>query len=138
MWYVQYLLMNRHIIKSDLSLDSDEYLDILSVEKAIKFLYNLNLFSDKELMALSTITDMSDIINITIPVVSLSSKMRRQLIDKASNKIAEYLGGYFTNSGYLNDLKIKYNLTDNQINVIERYINSAYKYRILSKPYEGE
>jgi hypothetical protein len=49
------------------------------------------------------------------------------------NRIAYYLGGYYTDDGYLAYMKRKYRLTDEQIETMRNYMRSKFKHKLARK-----
>jgi len=111
-------------------LDNDELNDLLMIEKAISELKDLQLFSEEDLEILYS--------------SGISNKTRNQKYwyDKKlyslCERIAYYLGGYFTDEGYIDYLTRKYKLTHEQQEVARNYMDSKFKNKILSKGYEIE
>lgn len=137
-WIVETILNNRNIIRSraidQLNIESDEYNDLITIENAINSLLEKGKISDKELEILD-MTGNGD----TVSMVASKEKGKRDksLIKKYKNlcdRVAFYLGGYFTDEGYLNHMKLKYNLADDSIDALRLYINSKLKHRIKRKP----
>lgn len=48
-------------------------------------------------------------------------------------KIAFYVGGQFTDDGYVDYMKTKYKLTDEQVQKLYEYMNSKYKNKLMRK-----
>lgn len=125
-------MKNKLEIKTKSDFESDEYNDLLVVEKKIKDLHEAGIISDQELLLLQYVEDgkpMSDSkegfgknrISLSIDFNNLCTK------------IAFYIGGYFTDEGYVDYMKNKYNLTDEQVNSLLDYMKSKYKNKLLRK-----
>lgn len=113
--------------QNDLRIDSDQFNDLMLIDKAIKEMRAGGLLGDEEL---SCIDRMSDV-NV--------SKAERYQISKSFSevceKIAQFMGGYFTDDGYLDYMSNTYGLDEDQINKLRRYIKSVYKNKVMRKPF---
>jgi len=156
-WYVEFLLLNREVIRSSiyednsikdfidmppgelidedididsvvplLKLDDDTYNDLLDVERVYNKLYTDKLLHNSEIESLKYL-----LISKTLRNASKESGLSRITITNnfrtLCNKIAYSLGGYFTNDGYIEYLVDKYNLNNEQIKKLERYIFRGVK-----------
>lgn len=124
-WYVQDLLRNRLAIKAKADLESDQYNDLLIVEKKIDELSKSGIISNKELALIDFISDGR-------PMRGFSKDKLTTIISilRLCNKIAFFTGGYFTDEGYLHELKRKYNLTDEQVEKANQYMKSKFKNKL--------
>jgi hypothetical protein len=131
-WYIQILLRNKEEIRSRLDLESDEYNDLLVIEKKIEGLHNAGIISDKEMQLIEYIEDGKSLSNS-------KKKFGRNRISIARDfrhlcdKIAFYVGGQFTDEGYAEYMRTKYNLTEEQIDTLLDYMKSKYKNKLLKK-----
>lgn len=127
-WIVASLLNDRERIKSEGDLDSDDFNDLLLIEKAIETLAREKRLSKDEL--------------IIIGFLHGTVEMERHVIAKKRQQICQrigyYLGDYFTDEGYLDYMQIKHNLTDEQVETLRKYINSKYKHKVARKPIPNE
>lgn len=132
MWYVSHLLKNKLEIRSKLDLESDEYNDLLVIEKKIEDLCNAGIISDQELLLIRYVEDGK-------PMVGSKKDFGKNRISLARdfnslcNKIAFYVGGYFTDEGYADYMRDKYSLTDEQIDRMVDYMKSKYKNKLMRK-----
>ncbi len=128
-WIVETLLNNRENIRAESNIDSDEFNDILIIEKAIKELREGGVLSDEDLSILNIKSDSS---------FTSKSRSEKQTLSKKyvqlCERIAYYIGDYFTEEGYLNYIQKKYGLSSEQVNVLLKYIKSEYKHKIIRKP----
>lgn len=129
-WIIQSLLNNKNFIHEKGDIDSDEYNDLLIVEKKIKELTAKNLLSSEDLYI---IDEMSG----DIPGFESKPKSQKETEYKKyfsiCNRIAYYMGGYFTDDGYLEHMKRKHKLNDEQVDILRVFINSKYKHKIVRK-----
>lgn len=152
-WIVETLLLNSDAIREGVYstdkystgedavesffLDDDVFLDFLFLEKKMKEMETKGMFSDKEKEILnfvvggSTYSSLEKHVGITRDTIS--KKFRA-----VCERIAFYIGGIFTDEGYLEYMKEKYNLTDHQVLLLESYMNSRFRHTIRRTPYEVE
>ena len=124
-WIVQSLLNKRGELKEKADINNDDFNDLLVVERAIE-----NLKSDGKLTEAEI-----DILNF--PYMNGGRNEKYSFSKRyyaICQKIAEHLGGYFTDDGYLNYMKYKYKLSEAQIDTLKQYIKSKYKNKIMRKP----
>jgi len=131
-WYINHLLKNGVEIKTKSDIESDEYNDLIVVERKIKDLHNANIISDQELLLIDYVSDGKPMAH--------SKKgfgKNRMTIGKdfrnLCNKIGFYLGSYFTDDGYVEYMKEKYELTDEDVKKMINYMTSRYKNKLLRK-----
>ncbi len=128
-WIIQSLLNNQDLIRAEGDIDSDQFNDLMLIEKAIDKLYSEKLLTKDDMDILeffrTAITDKED----ERPERHTVSKRYAQVCDR----IGYYLGGYFTDDGYLTYMCEKYNLTDEQMEVLRHYIKSSYRHKIVRK-----
>lgn len=132
-WYVEYLIMNRFDIVSNPEQDLDTYEDLLDVVKAYATLRKRGLLSEKEISVLESIPSITSAAKVLV----LTRKTVFHLFKNACSKIGEYLGGYFTDEGYINYMHEKYNLTDKQNYNLQLFMNSKYRFKIMRKQYNA-
>jgi DNA-binding CsgD family transcriptional regulator len=143
-WYVELLLMNREairqniynneyeestgLIESFVDLDDATYNDLLDVERAVNILVKNGSLDRQEL----------DVINLVISIKSLSKAGRElglsratitKIFKNACFKVSYFLGGHFTDDGYIDYLKEKYKLTPEQVEKIYKYLEGNYRLR---------
>lgn len=129
MWYVEHLLLNKDEIKNKHDLNSDEFNDLILVEKTLDKM--LLLFSKNELMAIDYYYHKV--------LISKTKKQKSLLYGHfrtVCKKVASVLGDVFTDSGYVDYMSCKYNLDEDQIERLKSYMESVYRHTILSKPYK--
>jgi hypothetical protein len=127
-WIVQSLLNNRDSIRENSYKTGeieDDFSDLMLVEKALERLISLSLVSEKDLQVLDDSFKLG------------KTKIQKELIELKKqvvcNRIAYYLGGYFTDEGYLEYLRKKHQLTEPQMQLVRAYIKSEYKNKTLRK-----
>lgn len=132
-WYVEYLMMNRFDIANNPEQDLETYEDLLDVIRAYAVLKKRGLLTEKEIDVLESVPSImsaSRILNMYKSTVS-------RLFQSACFKIGEYLGGYFTNVGYIDYMQEKYKLLPIQVKALKLFMNSEYRFRIMRKQYNA-
>ena len=132
-WRVESLILDRHKIKSrlyrmnefndyyEMDLEFDDYIDLLSVEEKVKELYANGILSKAEITILDELSnglsyrEIKEKHNLPISIIKSTFIL-------ACNKIAFYLGGSFTDEGYLEEFTSKYNLTSEQAEKAMEYM----------------
>jgi len=131
-YLVESLIRNRPQIKSLHDEESDEYNSLLILEKKVDELYKYGIISKKEMSILNLLS-----LGYSIGDLHLKLKADRTLISKKikriSDKLAYYLGGEYTDAGYLDYMREKHKLTDSQVHILEAYMNGKYHNRIMRK-----
>jgi hypothetical protein len=136
-WIVNTLLKNRLSIREIADTNSDELNDLFLIEKAIEEMHNYELLSDFDVMLLSRIGDGKMLKDLS-KEFSIGKGTLSKTINQLCERISFYLGGPFTNDGYLTELAEHNNLTDDQVETLKRYIESKFKHTIIRSPYKDE
>ena len=131
-WYLNHLLKNKIQIRSNIDLESEEYNDLLFIEKKIKELYEDDIISDDEVELLRYVEDGKPLVNSKEAFGKNRISLGRDFTSLC-NKIAFYVGGYFTDEGYVHEMRVKYNLTDEQVEKMIDYMKSKYKNKLMRK-----
>lgn len=140
-WYVENLLRGSQAIKdgvirsendiTDVDMNSDLYSDLLSVEKTLGELLDKKLikpFDEKVVNLLMTglsIEEVSEKLNIARPTVT-------KKFSAVCDRIAFVLGDNFSDLGYVNYMKEKYNLTEEQVIKALEYMKSSTKRVVIN------
>lgn len=149
-WIVEHLLRNSEFIRSNqeyipdivpdylydvdnefgliiYTLDSDEYNNLLMVERKIKDLYLAGILSDLDLFIIDTVKNNRPLIfEKALPNKYTMSKTFSQICDR----IGYFLGGYFTDDGFIYNMQKEYNLTDEQAATLREYMSSSYRHTL--------
>ncbi len=134
-WICQYLLRNKEIITSEPDIDSDQYNDLLVIEKKIEELHEEGFLSDLDLYIIDLVSDGR-------PIKDLEKSLDRSRITisktfiQICNRIAYFLGGYFTDEGFLENMKQNYRLSDEDIEKLNSYINGKFKHKLMKRKLE--
>jgi hypothetical protein len=126
---VEHLILETTRLKETHDLESDDYNDLLLIEKKIKELKSKQLLTDNEVLVLDYFSqgylykDMEEIMGIGRVTII-------KIFKEVCQKIAYFLGGSFTDEGEVEEMAIKYNLNDEQIEKLEKFISSRYRHRL--------
>lgn len=134
-YLVEILIRNRPQIREKHDESSDEYNNLLVLERKIDDLTKSGILTDQELRILNLLS-----LGYSLGDLHLILKMDRDFVSakvkKLTNKIAYYLGGEFTDAGYLEYMREKYKLSDEQVETLNLFINGKYYTRIARKTHE--
>jgi len=120
-WYVKSLILHSSDIRSIGELDSDSYISLLVLENKIKELVRRNLLSSKELEYIINISNTKSITESS-KLLCVSRITLSKALNFACKKIAYYLGGDYTNPGYIDYIKSKYNLSIEEENKLLKFV----------------
>ena len=129
-WIVESLLNDREKIRVKADIESDEFNDLMLVEKAVNTLKQEGKLSNEEL----AIIDMEK----PEQPLSLEKRTLRKRREAICDRIAYYLGGYFTEEGYLNYIQKKYKFSEERISALREFMKSEYRHKIMRKPITNE
>jgi hypothetical protein len=136
-WYVKTLIQNKESIKEriykeatvgmepsyTIDFDDTDYTNLLAVEKVIEKLIKSGSMTDRELVVLNQVLSGN-----TVAMMERNLKTSRitltKIFDDLCDRIAFILGEEFTNEGYLEYMKEKYKLTNEQLNIARNYMTS--------------
>ena len=128
-WYISTLLKDSRRIRQTSDIESDEFNDLIIVEKQIEVLHKKGAISEKEMKIIDAMKT-----NRSSYDLSRELKINRGVIYKIFNSITErlayYLGDEFTDIGYISYMTTKYNLTEKEITKLVKYMHGKYKYSI--------
>jgi hypothetical protein len=129
-WIIQSLLNDKNFIKETNDISADGYNDLLLIEKAISDLEKNGVLSKTDLEIISDMT--GDVPGFDDKPKSIKETEFKRYVS-ICERIAYFMGGYFTDEGYLSYMSRKYRLTEEQVQVLQNYIKSPFKHRIMRK-----
>lgn len=129
-WIIQSLLNNKNFIHAANDINSDQFTDLLLVEKTITELKNKGLITEQDLGVIGEMT--GDVSGFVERSKSQKDSQYKKYVS-ICNRIAYYMGGYFTDEGYLSYMKRKYRLTDENVETMRNYMKSKFKHKIARK-----
>ena len=124
-WFIERLLTNSEKIHLE-GKDSEMFGYLLTLENKAKELVGKGLFTRDEIILLNelmygkTITQLSKEQGLSRVTTAIK-------IDALTDKLSMYLGGIYTDEGFLKYMKKKYRLTDRQVTLLEDKIKGNYK-----------
>lgn len=120
-----------HRMPTDDSLDSfDDFNDLLLVEKCIKELSSAGMLSQKDLYIINAVSGGDPIVS-----TAMSVKMGRLTFSKKfkdiCNRISYVLGGPFSDDGFVDELAIRCNLTEEETRIAKDYMKGRFRHKLL-------
>lgn len=131
-WIVQHLLRNKEIIRSEQDIESDDYDNLLVIEAKVKELHDEGLLSDMDIYIIDLVSDGKPIIELESTLSKNRVTISKTFIQICS-RISYFLGGYFTDEGFLENMKINYRLSTEDIDKIKLYINGKFKHKLMRR-----
>lgn len=134
-WIVEHLVRNRDTIRSvygnEGGLDSDVYNNLLILESKIDELHNSGVLSDLDIIILESVNDiyLRDKLSTIIKDRHTYSRVFSQICER----ISYFLGGYFTDDGFLESMAIGYGLTEEQVDIIRKYMSSRFRHKMIRR-----
>lgn len=132
-WIVQRLLMDSPRIRETHDMDSDEYNDLLIIEKKINDMKKRSLITPVESTILSYIVQgylLDDIENFCGISRETISKIFKSLCEKISYSI----GGEFTDDGYIEEIAKRNRLTDQEQDILKNFMSSKLRHKVMRRP----
>jgi hypothetical protein len=153
-WYVKRLLLDRGMIRASLfssetinesldgyievpyieddsffeisggDFDIDIYDDLLTVESCLEKLVKDGEIEEMDLEILKSLLEDRDI-TILVKKFNISISTIYNILERVFRKISENLGGYFTDEGYIELLRKRYNLSEEQIKILKKSIRKG-------------
>ncbi len=122
MYYVEHLILNWRNIKTTGDIESDEFNDLLILERKIQIMYYSKRISDEEISTINLYRSGQEIKN--------RAKARKTFRD-VSTRLGLSLGGKFTDDGYLDYMQNKYKLSPDAAETLRKFITSNWGHRIM-------
>lgn len=129
-WIVQSLLRNKIEIRSRLDIESDEYADLLVVEKKISDLHTEGFLSDMDIYIIDLVSDGRPIRELEKAIDKSRITISRVFI-QICERVAYFLGGYFTDEGFIENMSLNYRLSASDIDSLRLYINGKFKHKLM-------
>lgn len=129
-WIIQSLLNDKNYIKERNDIDSDEFNDLLIVERAVKTLVSKGLINEEEQDIIALVSGDK------VGFMEKQKSQRETIMKKyvaVCERVAFFMGGYFTDDGYITYIAKKHNLTLEQEVLLHRYINSPFRHKIAKR-----
>ena len=136
---IEILLKNRTKIRSEvLELDdnnlldlesNDEFNDLILIEKKIEELYKDELLSDFDIEVIDYMSDGKPL-SESKEYLGKGKQSISKHFSSICKRIGYFLGGHFTDEGFINEIAKNKNLTKEQIDKARKFMSSSYKYNI--------
>lgn len=118
-------------------LINDEFNDLILIEKAIKELKDSGVLQELDLEVLDYVKDG----DISFTGAKKFKYYRSTLVERFETiceRIAFYMGGYFTDEGYVDYMVEAYNLTSEQEEVLRKFMNSRHRHTLRRRKFRHE
>jgi len=126
-WLVKNLVVNSTRIRDEANLESPDYISLLTLESKIIELYKKDIIKQDELDLLVDISNLIDLDKVSEKLdIHKVTVIRR--FERLANKLAYYLGSYYTNFGYVSYMVDKYNLDTDETNKLMEFIFNERNY----------
>jgi hypothetical protein len=129
-WIIQTTLRNREIIREKHDIDSDEFNDLIVIEKKIEELYREGFLSDMDIFIINGISDGSNITELTDSLGKSRIVIGRTFV-QICDRVAYFIGGYFTDEGYLNHMREDYKLSEDDLDKLRTYMGGRFKHKLM-------
>jgi hypothetical protein len=134
-WVVEELIKNRYYIRDTDDYNEDTKEDLLSVERAIKSLIVSDVLTEKDKEILDFVSQ-----GFSFSEIGTFTGLYRITVSRyfhtMCEKIAEYLGDYYTDEGFILHMSDVYHLSPDQVEQMKEYMNSNFKHRLLEEKYK--
>lgn len=129
-WIVESLLRNKVSIKTKQDIEADDYNNLLIIEKKIDDLHNEGFLSDMDMYILELASDGRSLADLEEQLGKGRAAISRTFV-QICDRVAYFLGGYFTDDGFLHYMKDNYRLSDEEVNKVKEHIESKYKHKLI-------
>jgi hypothetical protein len=131
-WICENLLRNKVSILTEPDLESDEYNNLLVIESKINELYKEGFLSDLDMYILELVSDGRPLTELEQTLYKSRITVSKTFIQICS-RIAYFLGGYFTDEGFLDNMKINYRLSDEDIEKLKLHMSGRFKHKLMKR-----
>ena len=131
-WRIKTLLFNYIIIKTEHDLESDDFNDLLILEKEIERLYKAKILSNTELSILKAVATEGGTSPAALKL-GRSVTYVTEMLNRTCTKLEKITGSTLLDSEYLSDLKERQKLSDEDITKLEEYMNSKFRFKMKRK-----
>jgi hypothetical protein len=124
----EYITIANNIIQTQ-PFDSDEHINLMKIADAIVYLDSINKFVIYESTIINEIFLGSSFSEISRKY-KISRYVIRTIFKNGCEKIANYLGGYFTTEGFIEYMREEYKLDDAKIRQLVELTNGRFMHRL--------
>lgn len=133
-WIVQHIINNHITIEANAlktnDFDDSQYQDMIVIDEAIATLQSSGMVTDYELEVLDYVKAGGKF-STKIKTIKGDRGAQAKRYYDVCDRIAFFLGGYYTNDGYLDYMKSKYKLGDEELEVLRQYMTGNHKNKLL-------
>lgn len=120
-WFCEELFLNKEAILSQGDTDAEDFIDLITVIAALEALTDLGKITPRQ----------KERFDLFLKDPSQNYK----ILHLVCKKIANYLQDKYTDEGYLEFMKDKYKLNDEQIDTLRIFMKSHLSHKVLTKPF---
>lgn len=131
-WIVQHLLKNKVQIRTLSDPSSDEYNDLLVLESKIAELRRKKLLTERDLSIIEAVSDGSPLSALEDSVGVTRLTIARSF-ENICERLAYTLGGYFTDDGFLENLRKEYKLSNEDLEKVKNQMFGRFKHKLIRK-----
>lgn len=113
-------------------LDSDVYNDILILEKLISNLHKKNILNNDDILLINSVGEGTFFQDIAVSLGLVRETVSRRFI-KICDCLDEYSHGIYSDDTIIKNLKEEKKLTQEQVDILEKYIKSKWKNKLMRK-----
>lgn len=128
-WLVETILRDRLRILEKPDLDSDEYNNLLVVEKKISELVEVGTIDIFELAVLEYVSSQQPYVELE-KLLGISRNTLAGYYKRICGRISYALGGTFTDEGFLEYMRVANRLTEEQVDKMREHMKSKYRHTI--------
>lgn len=129
-WYVKNIIKSRLTIRNSAGkandIENDLYSDLLAVEKAIEDLDAGGMFTKDDMDILNHVA-LGNSMYTAESQLGMKKSMLYYRFGQLCDRISFYLGGHFTDDGYLQYMVDKYKLSEQQIEHVKKVMTYKTK-----------
>jgi hypothetical protein len=130
-WRVTNLIRDSILLHDQADLESEDYNDLLLIEKEIKLMRQKKLFSAFEDKILNMLLESKSLNQIALACDTTATLISSK-IGFITDRISYCMGNEFTDAGYIENLAERYNLTPQEVESGLAYMHGRFSGKILS------
>jgi hypothetical protein len=134
-WLVETLLLSRHEILVEHDFESDEYNNLLLIEKKIEELVRIGTIDMFELAILNYVSQKKSY-SMLQDLLGISRNNIANHFKKICKRISYSLGGMFTDEGFIEYMRETHNLTNKEVERMRNHMTGKYRHAIRRKSHE--
>lgn len=134
MWKIGIILSMRSHIREGGDLESGLYDDLLSIEMAISEMVQRSMLDERELGYLDALNS-SPTLTYAANICEVQHETFSKVIQATCSRIANFMGGSFTDEGFIAEVVETYNLPDDEIERLRQFIKSRERLSVKRVPF---